>query len=193
MLTLDRIVSLRDYEDFARSFAGIAKALATWIWNVHTRGVFITVAGIDGAEVADDAPLHGNLVSAILLSGDVHVPITIKSYRGVTFKLQANVKIDSDYIEANVLAAVEAALRDSFSFEARGFGQPVTLSEVFAVMQNVAGVVAVDINKLYRTDAAELLNSFLAAFAPRAGDDAAVLSAELLTLDAEPLELGVML
>lgn len=193
VLTLDRIVSLRDYEDFARSFSGIAKALATWIWNVHTRGVFITVAGIDGAEVADDAPLHGNLVSAILQSGDVHVPITIKSYRGVTFKLQANVKIDSAYIEANVLAAVETALRDSFSFEARGFGQPVTLSEVFAVMQNVAGVVAVDINKLYRTDAAEVLNSFLGAFAPRAGDDAAVLPAELLTLDAEALELGVML
>ncbi len=193
VLTLDRIVSLRDYEDFARSFSGIAKALATWIWNVHTRGVFITVAGIDGAAVADDAPLRGSLVSAISKSGDAHVPVTIKSYRGVTFKLQANVKIDSDSIEANVLAAVETAMRTNFSFEARGFGQPVTLGEVFAVMQNVAGVIAVDINKLYRTDAAETFNSFLAAFAPRAGDDAGVLPAELLTLDAEPLELGVML
>ncbi|MBC8028980.1 MAG: putative baseplate assembly protein [Pyrinomonadaceae bacterium] len=192
VLTLDRIVSLRDYEDFARTFSGIAKALATWTWNIHTRGVFITVAGIDGAEVADDAPLHGNLVSAILQSGDPHVPITIKSYRGVTFKLLADVKIDSQYIEANVLAAIETALRTSFSFAARGFGQPVTLSEVFAVMQNVAGVVAVDINKLYRTGATETLNSFLAAAAPRAGDDAGVLSAELLTLDAAPLELGVM-
>jgi hypothetical protein len=192
VLTLDRIVSLRDYEDFARTFSGIAKALATWTWNTHTRGVFITVAGIDGATVADDAPLHGNLVSAILQSGDPHVPITIKSYRSVTFKLLANVKIDPLYIEANVLAAIETALRSNFSFAARGFGQPVTLSEVFAVMQKVAGVVAVDINKLYRTGAAETLNSFLAAFAPRAGDDAGVLPAELLTLDAAPLELGVM-
>jgi hypothetical protein len=192
VLTLDRIVSLRDYEDFARSFSGIAKALATWTWNVHTRGVFVTVAGIDGAAVADDAPLHGNLVSAILKSGDPRVPLTIKSYRSVTFKLLADVKIDPQYIDANVLAAIETALRTSFSFAARGFGQPVTLSEVFAVMQNVAGVVAVDINKLYRTDAAEALNSFLAAFAPRAGDDAGVLPAELLTLDPAPLELGVM-
>lgn len=192
VLTLDRIVSLRDYEDFARSFAGIAEALATWTWNVHTRGVFVTVAGIDGAAVADDAPLHGNLVSAILKSGDPRVPLTIKSYRSVTFKLLADVKIDPQYIDANVLAAIETALRTSFSFAARGFGQPVTLSEVFAVMQNVAGVVAVDINKLYRTDAAEALNSFLAAFAPRAGDDAGVLPAELLTLDPAPLELGVM-
>ena len=30
VLTLDRAVSLRDYEDFARGFAGIAKAHATW-------------------------------------------------------------------------------------------------------------------------------------------------------------------
>jgi hypothetical protein len=192
VLTLDRIVSLRDYEDFARSFSGIAKALATWTWNIHTRGVFITVAGIAGAAVADDAPLHGNLVSAILQSGDPHVPVTIKSYRGVTFKLLANVKIGPEYSDTKVLAAIETALRTGFSFAARGFGQPVTLSEVFAVMQNVPGVVAVDINKLYRTDAVEALNSFLPAFAPRAGDDAGVLAAELLTLAAEPLELGVM-
>ena len=192
VLTLDRIVSLRDYEDFARSFSGIAKALATWTWNIHTRGVFITVAGIAGAAVADDATLHGNLVSAILQSGDPQVPVTIKSYRGVTFKLIASVKLDPEYSETKVLAAIEAALRTGFSFAARGFGQPVTLSEVFAVMQNVPGVVAVDINKLYRTDAAEALNSFLPAFAPRAGDDAGVLAAELLTLAAAPLELGVM-
>jgi hypothetical protein len=192
VLTLDRIVSLRDYEDFARSFSGIAKALATWTWNVHTRGVFLTVAGINGAAVADDAPLHGNLLSAILKSGDPRVPITIKSYRSVSFKLLADVKIDPQYIEANVLSAVEAALRTSFSFAARSFGQPVTRSEVLAVMQNVAGVKAIDINKLYRTDASEALDSFLAAFAPRAGDDVGVSAAELLTLDAAPLELGVM-
>ena len=30
VLTLDRAVSLKDYEDFSRGFSGIAKALATW-------------------------------------------------------------------------------------------------------------------------------------------------------------------
>ena len=30
--TLDRIVSLSDYEDFARAFAGIGKAMAVWVW-----------------------------------------------------------------------------------------------------------------------------------------------------------------
>lgn len=190
VLTLDRIVSLRDYEDFARSFSGIAKALATWTWNLHARGIYVTVTGIDGAEV--DQKLHDTLMSAMLTYADAHVPITIKSYRPVIFKLVADVKVDPDYIEEKVLAAVEAALRSGFSFTARSFGQPVTLSEVVSAMQNVAGVVAVDVNKLYRSDEAEAWNSLLAAEAPQAGDDAGVPAAELLTLDPAPLELGVM-
>lgn len=190
VLTLDRIVSLSDYEDFARSFSGIAKALATWTWNLHARGIYVTVAGIDGAEV--DQKLHDTLMSAMLTYADAHVPITIKSYRPVTFRLVADVKVDPDYIEEKVLAAVEAALRSGFSFTARSFGQPVTLSEVVSAMQNVAGVVAVDVNKLYRSDEAEAWNSLLAAEAPQAGDDAGVPAAELLTLDPAPLELGVM-
>jgi hypothetical protein len=190
VLTLDRIVSLRDYEDFARSFSGIAKALVTWTWNVHARGVFVTVAGIDGAAV--DSKLHDTLLSAVLKYADAHVPVTIKTYRPVTFKLVADVKVDPDYLQEKVFAAVEAALRSGFSFAARAFGQPVTLSEVVSAIQNVAGVVAVDVNKLYRSDEPEALKALLSAAAPRAGDDQSVAAAELLTLDAAPLELGVM-
>jgi hypothetical protein len=190
VLTLDRIVSLRDYEDFARSFSGIAKALVTWTWNVHARGVFVTVAGIDGAAV--DSKLHDTLLSAMLKYADAHVPVTMKTYRPVTFKLIADVKVDPDYIQEKVFAAVEAALRTGFSFAARAFGQPVTLSEVVSAIQNVAGVVAVDVNKLYRSDEREALNALIPAAAPRAGDDTSVAAAELLTLDAAPLELGVM-
>src|SRR5262249_10871273 len=54
VLTLDRIVSLQDYEDFARAFAGIDKALATRLWRGERRSVFVTVAGSNGAEVPSD-------------------------------------------------------------------------------------------------------------------------------------------
>jgi predicted phage baseplate assembly protein len=190
VLTLDRIVSLRDYEDFASSFSGIAKALATWTWNGHSRGVFVTVAGIDGADVADDSVLHGKLISAMHKFGDEFVPVRIAAYRPVAFRLAASVKVDAAYIEAKVLAAVEAALRSHFSFAARSFGQSVTLSEVFGVMQNVPGVVAVDINQLSR-DGTGTLTPFLPAHAPQPGDDASVPSAELLMLDPGPLDLGI--
>ena len=36
-LTLGRVVSLRNYEDFARGFAGISKAKADWAWDGETR------------------------------------------------------------------------------------------------------------------------------------------------------------
>jgi hypothetical protein len=93
-----------------------------------------------------------------------------------------------------VLAAVEQALRDQFAFDARQFGQPVALSEVVAVMQSVAGVVAVDMDKLYRVDeAAAGLNMVLLAATPQAGDSGTVAAAELLTFDPSPLhDLGLM-
>jgi uncharacterized phage protein gp47/JayE len=129
----------------------------------------------------------------MLKVADPFVPITVKSYLPVTFKLVASVKIDPDYIEEKVLTAVEDALRTGFAFAARTFGQPVTLSEVISAMQNVAGVVAVDVNKLHRSDQSEAWNELLSAQAPRAGDDSSVPAAELLTLDPGPLELEVML
>ena len=54
VLTLDRAVSLQDYEDFARTFAGVAKAQAVWVWDGRKRSVFLTVAGPDGADLDED-------------------------------------------------------------------------------------------------------------------------------------------
>ncbi|MEP7339642.1 MAG: putative baseplate assembly protein [Acidobacteriota bacterium] len=194
VMTLDRIVSLRDYEDFARAYAGIAKAHATWTWSGQVRGVFVTVAGPNGAEVKPDSDLYKNLLAAMQQSGDPHVPLRVQTYRPAFFRLAANVKVHPDYLPDKVLAAVEQALRAQFSFAARQFGQPVALSEVVAVMQSVAGVVAVDVDKLYRFDDAFAgLKALLPAAAPQAGDKGTVAAAELLTLDPSPLhDLGVM-
>jgi hypothetical protein len=153
LLTFDRVVSLQDYEDFARAYAGIAKALATWTWDGRRRGVFVTVAGPDGAEVKSDSKLHENLLVAMQKAGDPFVPLKVKSYRQALFRIGGSVKVDPDHQPERVLGAVEEALRSHFSFETRTFGQPVLLSEVIAVIHAVVGVVAVDLDKLNRTDA----------------------------------------
>src|SRR5690606_21274884 len=44
VLTLDRIVSLQDYEDFTLNFAGIGKARADLMWDGEQRVVYITIA-----------------------------------------------------------------------------------------------------------------------------------------------------
>jgi len=193
ILTLDRIVSLQDYEDFARAFAGVAKALATWTWAGQTRSVFVTVAGPDGAEIKSDSDLYKNLLSAMKKAGDPYVPIRVESYSRALFRIAFRVKVDPDYRSEQVLASVENSLRSHFSFDARDFGKPVMLSEVMAVIQAMPGVQAVDVDKLYRYGDEAKLNPGIAAAAPQAGTDNTVSAAELLTLDTAPFDnLGVM-
>jgi predicted phage baseplate assembly protein len=191
VLTLGRVVSLQDYEDFARSFSGISKALATWVWSGERRTVLVTVAGANGAEVKADSELSTNLVKALRQFGDPGVSLMLASYQPRLFRLSAAIKVDAGFLSDKVLAAVEQKLRTSFSFEARTFGQPVHLSEITAVMQNVPGVMAVDMNELYRTDQPAELSPRLEAAAPRLDGDT-VLAAELLTLDPRPLGLEVL-
>jgi predicted phage baseplate assembly protein len=187
VLTLDRIVSLQDYEDFARTYAGIAKALATWTWENQTRRVFVTVAGPNGAEVTSGSELYKNLLAAMQKAGDPYVELRVKSYRSALFRITGSIIRDPEYQPQKVLAAVEQTLRAQFSFDARTFGQPVMLSEVIAAVQAVPGVIAVDIDKLYRTDQAAVLHPRLLAELPIWGAGGEMLAAELLTLDPGPL------
>lgn len=218
VLTLDRTVSLQDYEDFARAFAGIAKALATWTWDGRTQRVFITVAGPAGAAIPPDSDTYRHLLAALQQAGDPFVSLRVQSYRPVYFRFGGRIKADPAYQSGLVLAAVEQALRAQFSFAARAFGQPVMLSEVIAAVQAVPGVVAVTVDKLYRPDELmffrspfsppillakmgtvfqlerrSLLSPRLLAAPPEVLVDGSIAAAELLTLDPAPLEeLGVM-
>jgi predicted phage baseplate assembly protein len=190
VLTLERVVSLEDYEDFSRSYAGITKALATWTWDGRTRGVFLTVAAPLGAPVSNS--LIADLLAAIHAAGDPFVPVRAVSYQKRLFKIAGKIKVDPDYQGEKVLAAANDTLRDVFSFGKRQFGQPVNLSEVIALVQAVDGVLAVDIDSLYRTGETVKLNSRLEAELPHGGDPASLGAAELLTLDPAPIDLEVM-
>ena len=189
VMTLERVVSLADYEDFARAFAGVGKALATWTWNGEQRGVFLTVAGASGAGI--ESPLDKNLLAALRAAGDPAVPLEVASYQPRLFRLKAKVRVHPDYLPENVLPEVEQSLRARFSFDARAFGQSVALGEVIGCIQRVASVVAVDVDELYRTGETAALNTRLTADAPRAGSRQAT-PAELLTLDPGALALEMM-
>jgi len=193
VLTLERVVSLVDYENFARAFGGIAKALATWTWDGRSRGVMVTVAGPNGAAVEPGSATFDNLLAAMRAAGDPFVELRVKTFRPAYFRFAGNVKVDGDFESEKVLAAVERALRESFSFAARGFGQPVMLSEMIAVIQAVPGVIAVDVDKLYRSGSTPSLQQRLLAELPVLSPNGQLPAAELLTLDAAPLDqLGVM-
>jgi predicted phage baseplate assembly protein len=193
MLTLDRAVSLRDYEDFARAFSGIAKAMATWASDGASRNVFITVAGPGGALVPESGDTCANLVAALAAAGDPFASPRVRSYRPALFRVHGRVKLHPDYLADQVLSAIDEALHSRFSFDARAFGQPVMLSEVIARIQAVPGVIAVDVDRFVRTDDPErALGPRLDAAAPLPGAANGMQPAELLTLDPAPVELGVM-
>ena len=190
--TLDRVVSLLDYEDFARAYSGIAKALATWSWDGQRRGVFLTVAAPGGDPVAD-AVLE-KLAGAIRAAGDPFVALRLQSHRPAAFRTTFKVKVDLAYDRPLVIAALVAALRAHFSFDARAFGQPVALAEVMATLQGVAGIVAVDVDTLVRTDGigGSGLDQPLPAAVPDLGSLGDAEAAELLTLSSDPIEPGDM-
>jgi predicted phage baseplate assembly protein len=188
--TLGRAVSVLDYEDFARAFSGIAKAQAEVL---HVRGgvtVAITLAAPDGAPLTSASPVWQNLLSALKSSGDPHVVVTLLPQQASTFRLGVTVKCDPAYEAAKVLAAVEAALRAHFSFDARDLGQPVQQSDVIATAQAVAGVVAVDLTHLYGgTRPLQQTQPSLQVrlLASRMRSEAGVaMPSELLTLDPAP-------
>jgi hypothetical protein len=124
-------------------------------------------------------------------AGDPAVPLTVKTYRQRLFRLKANVRVHADYLPEKVLSGVEAVLRAAYSFEARAFGQSVTLGGIVAAVHSVEGVVAVDVDELYRDGETPALNMRLTAALPAHGP-AQSPAAELLTLDPGPLNLEAL-
>ncbi len=182
ILTLDRVVSLRDYEDFAMAFAGVAKAHATWARRQNKQQVFLTVAGEDGAIIDTGSVLYQNLSNAISRAGTNHAPLNIASYTPRYFNVNAGLMIDPDFMPDKVLEEAAGRLGKQFSFASRNFMQPVSFSELIACLQDTKGVVAVDIDSLHRAeDAASSVQYFLEASLPAIGSNTFT-GAELLTL-----------
>ena len=191
--TLDRAVSVRDYRDYARAFAGIAKAHALWIPNGPARGVFITVAGEHGAAIDEASDTYRFLLDALRRYGDPLMPVRVVGYRDARFRIHMTVKVAADADRALVLPAVESALKAAFGFAARDFGQGVSVDEAVAIAHGVTGVEAVQLVELHRVDApSPLFQPRLFAALPLASLTDAPPAAELLVLDDSHLKLEPM-
>lgn len=147
--TLGRTVSVRDYEDYALAFNGIAKAQAAVLELAEGPTVVVTIAGPAGEVLGEDHPVRLRLLSALRQTGDPHVRLLLLDHRAASFRIALKVRPDPAFEAARVLAAVDAALRLHFGFDARALGQAVLHSEIAAVAHAVPGVVAIDVDALY--------------------------------------------
>lgn len=148
VLTLGRAVSITDYQNYAATFAGIAKAYAIWIPSGPGRGVFLTVAGAGGVALPPGNPTLGNLVTSLHNYGNPLIPLTVVTFLETLFSFTADVAYDPNYDSTVVESAIVQSLRLQYSFACRSFGQGVSGDEIAAFIQAVPGVIAVNVKTL---------------------------------------------
>ncbi|MFI1966310.1 putative baseplate assembly protein [Streptomyces pathocidini] len=143
---LDRLVSVRDYEDFARSRAGIGRASARQLFDGRRQLLHVTVAGVDDVPVEPDSAVLGALRSALAEYGDAPPAVRVAVRELVLLVLVARVKVAPDHAWELVEPRLRQALLRELGYAGRELGQPARLSEVLATAQSVPGVDYVDVD-----------------------------------------------
>lgn len=192
VLTIDRVVSLTDYQDYARSFGGIAQAGAVSLPGGAGPTVFITVAGPNGTAVPRQPTLN-DLLGALDTVRDRGTTVRAESFVPIRFRLGVQVLSDADRRSEHVRAAVRAVLLTALSPDRRSFGDAVTASQILAAVHTVDGVTAARLTELRLSEPPpqhgdpEVQEVLTAPGAHRdPGDPQRVQPAALLMLDQSP-------
>jgi hypothetical protein len=144
--TFGRAVALRDFEDLVRSDGEVAKAQAIWVWDGLDRAIHLTVAGQQGgAFEPEDLRRIG---AALTAARDPNYRLLLANHAPLPIVFRATIDIDPRYVQSTVTADARAALLDALSFDTVRLGTPVHLSDLYRVLQDVEGVVAVDVDEL---------------------------------------------
>ncbi len=146
IIALDRLVSVSDYADFTRMYAGIAKADAVRLSDGLRELVHITIAGVDDIAIDPDSDLYRNLLASLRTLGDPGLTVQVSLRERITLVLQAKIRLRDGYRWEPVSTAVRTRLLDRFGFAQRVLARPVLLCELIAAIQSVPGVDWVDVD-----------------------------------------------
>ena len=117
---LDRLVSVRDYADFALTYAGIGKASAVRLSDGRRQVVHLTIAGLDDIPIAKSSDLYRGLTQALHRLGDPQQQVIIEPRDQVLLVIKAQrapvsrLRMGDD--------RTEDPLRDANGFRVRGPG-----------------------------------------------------------------------
>jgi predicted phage baseplate assembly protein len=161
-LALDRLVSTQDYADFARRFAGVGKAAAVRLSDGRRELVHVTIAGADDIPIEPTSDLYRNLYAALHRYGDPHFPIGLAVRERLALVVSAKIRIAPDHRWDLVEPKIRTAVLDAFSFDNVEPGQDLLLSDAILAVQQVPGVVYVDVDVFDSISEAELLAGFSA-------------------------------
>ena len=147
VMSLDRLVSVQDYEDFARTYAGIAKASSARLSDGRRTLIHLTIAGADDIPIATTSDLFLNLRKALGQFGDPFQNIQVVSRKLKLLVITAKVRLQPDYSWEFVEPKIRQAVIDNFSFARRELGQDALASEALSVIQAQKGVAYVDLDR----------------------------------------------
>ena len=134
LMALDRLVSLADYADFARVFAGVGKATATRLTAGRRRVVLVTVAGVDDIPIDESSDLLVNLRRALHRFGDPDLAVEVGDAAAAARRSDRGGPAPPGLrLDIGRTANVRAALVAAFGFDHREIGQDLSESEVLAI------------------------------------------------------------
>jgi hypothetical protein len=145
--TFGRAIALADFESLVIASGEVARAKATWVWRRLERTVHLTIAGQKGAAFSSDG--LERLHSALTHQRDPNRSLIVDNVCRVPVVVQAKLQVSARHVRAEVLKAARAALVEHFSFERMPFARPVHLTDLYALLQDVPGIVFVDIDVLH--------------------------------------------
>lgn len=157
LLSEERLISVQDYANFARVFAGVDKACATKIGDGQRQYIHISIAGAGNMPIDPSSDIYRNLLLALHNLGDPHIPLQLAVCEVVMLIIDATIHLQAGYLWEPVEAAIRSALLEAFSFERRQLGQPIFQSEVLGAIQAIPGVDYADMRRLDVLDQEKLV------------------------------------
>ncbi|MEU4039655.1 putative baseplate assembly protein [Streptomyces collinus] len=142
---LDRLVSVRDHEDFARAFAGVDKAVARRCAAGSRPVVHVTVAVAD-TSLDVSSPLLTALRAAFARYSDPALTVRVEPCERVRLVLALGVRTAPGYRPDGVEQRVRDALAARLGFGAAQLAEPAFPSAVLAAAQAVPGVGVVEVD-----------------------------------------------
>ncbi|MER5556026.1 putative baseplate assembly protein [Streptomyces sp. NPDC002793] len=181
---LDRLVSVADYEDFARSRAGIGRAAARELFDGRRQVLHVTVTGAQDVPIADDSDLLTALRSSLARYGDSRLPVRVQVRELLLLVVAAKVKVARDHSWRIVEPRLRQALLTRFGSSRRELGSPARLSDVLATAHTVPGVDHVDVD-VFGGAPASLTSEGLPALADALAEPRTTVPARLATYDED--------
>ena len=201
--SLDRLVSLQDFESETLAIPGVDKALAAWELVDNIPSVVLTVL-METGRTQEFEQVQKILADYNRCRGPQRFPIDVREGKQKYVAIAANVAFDPTFRQELVTKAIQGALgvtgedQGLFSFENRRFGQPEYATRIAGTIQNVAGVLWVEVTGFMSLgkadDLAEL--SLPNAIAQRSGTEIVFNSTvtssteQILSLDPAHLQLN---